>query len=479
MWNKWHTYALTSIIVLSGVYPRGNPQEVSAQQTEQPYEIARDESEVLKQQLNQMEASFAKQQEQLKQIAELATQQQEQIQILRNRIDTMNSQSATQTEDVHSTLAKKEDVKQIVEDYLSTKEAREKMGLGMPGLTAEYTPNGEKYALGIKSPDGNFSLNFGAMMQFRCTYKDRDEHFNESDLIDINVRRARVYFGGNIYNKIINYYVAADADKFNFGLRDFYVYFTPFEELNAKIGYFVVPFNRQRMTSSSKLLLQDRSIASEEFDQDRDTGFDIYGKPFDGHIEYHAAVFQGAGEKFSGIDNTNNELMYVLSARYNPFGKYDYYDETDVKYSDKIKATIGAAVAFNAKDRDKKLMNTNTIVEVVDFGVKYRGFSWSNEYYMRTENPEDNGGSIDSNGFYTQAGYFVIAKKLEIAARYSMLDPNNDVSNDLQKEYDVGINYYFRAHRSKIQADIGHFVTNGEDEDKRENRIRLQYQIIF
>lgn len=86
---------------------------------------------------------------------------------------------------------------------------------------------------------------------------------------------------------------------------------------------------------------------------------------------------------------------------------------------------------------------------------------------MRTENPEDNGGSIDSNGFYTQAGYFVIAKKLEIAARYSMLDPNNDVSNDLQKEYDVGINYYFRAHRSKIQADIGHFVTNGEDEDKR------------
>lgn len=48
MWNKWHTYALTSIIVLSAVCPRGNPQEVSAQQTEQPYEIARDESEVFK-----------------------------------------------------------------------------------------------------------------------------------------------------------------------------------------------------------------------------------------------------------------------------------------------------------------------------------------------------------------------------------------------------------------------------------------------
>lgn len=456
MRSKWRKLVLSSALVIGNVFTGSILHSAFAQETEQTEEISGSERDYLQWQLKQMEELFQK--------------QQEQIQALKNRIEAVSPPPSPIT---------KEEIKHEIEDYLATDEARKKMMLGLPGLTAAYTPDNEKYALGIKSPDGNYSLNFGAMMQFRYTFKDNDEDFGGTDKQDINLRRARAYFGGNIYSKIVHYYVELDADKFNVGLRNFYVYWTPLEELNAMIGYFKVPFNRQRMASSSKLLLQDRSIASEEFDQDRETGFDIYGKPFDGYMEYHAAVFQGAGEKFSGLGNTDNELMYVLSARYNPFGKYDYSDETDVKYSDKLKATIGASVAFNAKDGDKKLENTDTIAGVVDLGVKYRGFSWNNEYYVRTEDPEDDGDSIDSDGFFTQAGYFVIPKKLEVAARYSMLDPNNDVSNDLQREYTWGINYYFRAHRSKIQADFGHFVTDGEEEDKKENRIRVQYQIIF
>src|SRR3990167_11006411 len=158
------------------------------------------------------------------------------------------------------------------------------------------------------------------------------------------------------------------------------------------MGYFKVPFNQQRMTTSAKLLLQDRSIASEAFDQDRDYGIDIYGKPFEGHMEYHASVFQGAGEKAN--ENIDNELMYVLSLRYNPFGKYDYYDETDVKYTDTLKATIGASAVFNAKDRDEKLENTDSIAGVFDIGVKYKGISWNNEYFVRTEDPESDGDTI-------------------------------------------------------------------------------------
>ena len=50
------------------------------------------------------------------------------------------------------------------------------------------------------------------------------------------------------------------------------------------MGYFKVPFNQQRMTTSAKLLFQDRAIARQAFDQDRDYGVDIYGKPFDGYL---------------------------------------------------------------------------------------------------------------------------------------------------------------------------------------------------
>ncbi|MEK6635659.1 MAG: porin, partial [Planctomycetota bacterium] len=115
-----------------------------------------------------------------------------------------------------------------------------------------------------------------------------------------------------------------------------------------------------------------------------------------------------------------------------------------------------------------------------ELSMKYRGISWHNELFARSDDPESGGETVDSNGFFSQAGYFVIPKKLEVAARYSMLDPDNDVKHDIGKEYTAGVNYYFRAHRSKIQADVGHFVTEqGNEDDKNENRVRVQYQIVF
>lgn len=460
MRSKWCKYVLSSAMAFCGIYANGMLQGVFAQEAEQNEEVSGSERDYLQWQLKQMEESFQR--------------QQEQIQALRNRVEALSAEHAPIT---------KEEIKHEVEDYLATDEARKKMGLGLPSLPAVYTPDDEKYALSVKSPDGKFSLNTGGRLQFRYTFKDRDADFGKNDTNNIDVRRARVYFGGNIYSKLVHYYVELDGDSFDVGIRDFYVYWTPLQELNAKIGYFKVPFNRQRVSSSSKLLFQDRSIASEAFDQDRDYGFDIYGQPFEGHMEYHAAIFNGAGENPEDRgtdDNLDNELMYVLGVRYNPFGKYDYYDETDVKYSDTLKATIGASVTFNPKDRDEKLENTDAIAGVVDLGVKYRGLSWNNEYYVMTQDPESDVDSVDSDGFFTQLGYFVIPKRLELDVRYSLLDPNNDVSNDFGREYAAGVNYYFRAHRSKIQADFGHFVTEkGDEGDEDENRFRVQYQIIF
>jgi phosphate-selective porin OprO and OprP len=456
--NKWYKYILSSAIIICSMYINST-YNTFAQETTQTREISKSEREDLQWQLKQMEGAMQK--------------QQEQIHALKNRIEALSAEPK---------LITREEIQHEIEDYLSTDEARKEMGLGLPSVTAVYTPDDEKYALSFRLPDDNYTLNLGGRLQFRYTFKDKDEDFDESDVQDINLRRARVYMGGNIYTKFIHYYVELDGDKFNVGLRDFYIYVTPIEELNGKFGYFKVPFNRQRMVSSAKLLLQDRSIANDAFSQDRDYGLDLYGKPFDGYMEYHAAVFQGAGEdpeKWDNGDNLDNKLLYVLNFRYNPFGKYDYYDETDVKYSDKLKATIGASVAFNGKVNDEKIKDTNTVVGVVDLGVRYKGFTWDSDYFVRTEDPEGGGDTVDSNGFYSQAGYFVLPKKLEIAARYSMVDPNIDVSDDLQKEYTLGLNYYFREHRSEIQADVGHYVTDTEEQDKEENRIRIQYQIIF
>jgi phosphate-selective porin OprO and OprP len=433
-----------------------------AREVAQYREASPDKIDDLKYQLKLMEEVFSKQQEQMKQMQELALKQQEQIQALKDRIES---------------LPAKEEVKQEVENYLSSDEVREKMGHSLSAVTPAYTPDHEKYSLGFSTADDRYSLHLGFGLHFRYTFTDEDKDFGGEDTSTIDVRRARIYFGGNIYSKLLHYYVAFDADRAkDVNLRDFYVYWTPMKELHAKIGFFKVPFNRQRLASSFKFILIERSIASEFFDQDRDYGIDIYGLPFDGHMEYHAAVFNGAGETADA--NIDNKLMYVLSVRYNPFGKYDYLDETDFTYSETLKATIGAAVVFNPKLRDEPSEETG-IVGTVDFGIKYRGISWNNEYYIMSQDPEDNGDSIKSDGFFTQIGYFVLPKRLELATRYSLFDPDKDIPNDIQREYTIGLNYYFRAHRSKLQTDFSHLITENNGQDEKENIFRLQYQIIF
>ncbi|MBE7548799.1 porin [Candidatus Kuenenia stuttgartiensis] len=456
--RKWRNFMLPNFFVFC-VLCMGGVSPIVFAQGESSTD-ARSEVEELKQQLKLMEEAFAR--------------QQEQMDVLKNRIEIISTETK---------VVVKEETKQAVQDYFSTDEAKEILGVGMPDMIVEYTPDDKKSALSIRTTDGNYSLNIGALLQMQYEYKDKDDDFDESDTQNIDIRRARLNFGGNIYSKDLHYYIGIDGDKFDVGVRDFYVYWTPFDELNTKIGYFKVPFNRQRLASSATLLLQERSIASEFFDQDRDYGVDLYGKPFDGYMEYHAAVFQGAGEDqadwFQGKDNFDNELMFVLNARYNPFGKYNYYDETDLAYSDTLKATIGASVAFNGKRKDVKEEDYDNITGVVDCGLVYKGISWNNEYYLMSRDPESGGESLESEGFHTQLGYFVLPKKLELAGRYSVIDPDDDISNDIQREYTFGVNYYFRGHRSKIQADFGHLVTEGEEEDKEENRVRVQYQIMF
>jgi len=449
------------------------------------------ELDELKEQLKQMEEAFLAQQKMMKQMETFVLNQQEQIKDLKNRIETMSEKPVTiAKEDI------KEEVKHDAGNYLASDEAREILGLGLSGkyepVNGYYLPDKEKASIGFQTRDGNYSLNIGFRFQTRITYKDKDEDFDEADITDIDVRRARLCFGGNIYSKDLFYNVEIDADSFEVNLRDYYIWWTPAaagETFGVRAGYFKVPANRQWNSSGFKLLLQDRSIASDAFKQDRDYGLDIFGKPFYGHMEYHAAVFRGAGQNpskvFGSDENTDNKLMYVFTTRYYPFGWYNSYniatgwDESSLKDEEGFKAVIGASAVYNAKEKDKKLENTDSVIGNIDLGMRYRGFTWDSEYYIREKDPEDNDDSITSDGFYTQGGCFVLPKKLELAVRFSMFDPDNDLTDDVQKEYSAGINYYMRGHRSKIQTDIAHYTTDTGDTDKNENRFRLQYQLIF
>ncbi|MEP9412472.1 MAG: porin [Candidatus Brocadia sp.] len=491
MRSEWLQYGALLAIVFCMVNVTGRAQDIIAQDVVQNREASESEVDDLKMQLKKMEEAFLVQQKMMKEMEALALSQQEQIKELKIRIESMSEKPvAVPKEEI------KEEVKQEVGNYLASDEVRKKLGLGLQTkyepVNGYYLPDREKASIGFQTQDGKYSLAVGFRFQTRFTYRDKDEDFDEGDITDIDVRRARLCFGGNIYSKDLFYNVELDADSFEANLRDYYIWWTPAsagEAFSIKTGYFKVPTNRQWNSSGFKLLFQDRSIASDFFKQDRDYGMDIFGKPFDGHMEYHAAVFRGAGQNPSKIfgrdENTDNELLYVATVRYYPFGWYKSYnlatgwDESSLKDQEGFKAVIGASAVYNAKEKDKKLADTDSVMGSFDLGMRYLRFTWDSEYYIRKNDPEGDGDSITADGFYTQGGFFVLPEKLEVAARYSMYDPDEDVRDDIQREYTVGINYYLRGHRQQIQADVGRFKTETTKGDKDENRFRLQYQMIF
>ncbi len=495
MEGKWLKQGLLLTVVCGAVYAGGVMRQVFAQDVVQGKKAPESGMDELKNQLNRMEEAFLVQQKMMKQMEALALSQQEQIKELKKRIDAQSEKPVVVAKEEIKQEVQQEvqqTVKQEVGNYLESKEGREKLGLGMPGkyapVYAYYMPDKEKATLGFQTQDGNYSLNVGFRAQLRATYRDRDADFHENDITDIRFRRSRICFAGNIYSKDLYYNVEIAGDNYNVTMWDYCMWWMPSAADGAfgiKGGYFKVPANRQWNSAAFKLLLQDRSIASDAFSQNRDYGLDFYGKPFDGHMEYHAAVFRGAGQNPNPNQNIDNELMYVVTARYYPFGWYNSYniatgwDETDLKYEENFKAVIGASAIYGAKVNEVKLAKTDTSIGNFDVGVRYRGFTWDSEFYIRKIHPESGAESTTADGFYTQAGYFVLPKKLEIAARYSWLDPNTDVRYDIQKEYTVGINYYFRGHRQQIQGDVGHYETDTNTGEKVENRIRLQYQIVF
>ena len=86
-----------------------------------------------------------------------------------------------------------------------------------------------------------------------------------------------------------------------------------------------------------------------------------------------------------------------------------------------------------------------------DAAFKWRGFSAQGEYFGKAEG-QNLGRTVHSRGFYGQAGYFLLPKKLEVAARYSSVDPNRDKSEDLQIEVTGAVSCYSQGHNDTEYA---------------------------
>jgi hypothetical protein len=126
------------------------------------------------------------------------------------------------------------------------------------------------------------------------------------------------------------------------------------------------------------------------------------------------------------------------------------------------------------------VQNVDYRLYAVDLGVKYRGFFLQTELYSRRLNSFKADGplpvkEIVDKGFYVQAAFYPVPKKLELYAATSQIYGDKDAGFSNSSEYLIGGNWYpfnTRNHRLNVQViNVNHspvsstfgYYTGGQD----------------
>lgn len=438
---------------------------------------------------------------QMKQMEEVIRKQQEMLENLKMKVELREDVSRTPVAAIDERV-----IGEKVEEYLQKGE-----GDGMWAKFMKSPKLGYKKGFYFETPDKSFTMMMNGRIQFRYGYTDRDnvhDSDEEQDDSSFRIRRARLKWSGYAY-KHFKYKIelalasTGTVDKSKaVELFDWWASYNKNPAASIQFGQWKVPWNRQRVVSSQHLQMIDRATSQDEFTQDRQIGAMLHGKLFDKKFEYYAGVFNGNGRNES--ENDNNEHLYILRASWNPFGAYGKgIDEMegDLAWSETPIAHISGAIAFDgAADETMTLKRLGKVTAkevnktslVAEYGFKYKGFSTNAEAYWRkydnihANNVDSLGTTVIDRGFFVQGGYFLIPKKFEAAARYSLVDYDDQRTTDAIREAAAGLNWYFteKGHDNKLQFNFIRECTDlptseGNSSDDIDYIYRLQYQIAF
>jgi phosphate-selective porin OprO/OprP len=360
------------------------------------------------------------------------------------------------------------------------------------------------------SSDGKFQLSLAGRGQFQYQYMDKDDVNGPAQETSVwRIRRFKVSMGGYAFTSDLTYRVQVDLAKSGTAqmLDDAWINYRFTDAAQIQAGQFKIPFSREELTSDGALQFVDRANAVDAFKPSYDVGTMVQGRAAGGKFAYNVGLFNGTGQ--SGTRTTNSGA-WAARVVFNPFGEMRY-SEADLENTPSPLLSLGADYFANTLKRNGNatFLDTTTTTppyagtsgwlgkaaantaifdntERVDVGTygfdaafKWRGFSAQGEYFGGKAEGQKRG-TVHSRGYYGQAGYFLLPKKLEVAARYSSVDHNREKIQDLQVEVTGAVSYYFEGHNLKLQGDYTNIHTQIAGKQATDDKqMRVQAQLAF
>ena len=344
--------------------------------------------------------------------------------------------------------------------------------------------------LTFQTADKNYKLRMRLRSQFLAQYLDPD---GNDESLGFSVRRLRIVWGGNAFTPWMKYKIEYDFGRTG-ELKDLKLSFAKNKAFAPVVGQYKVPFNKERLNSSSSLQLVGRSIITDYFEYGRDIGGGVFGLLGDGMLRYDLGLFQGQGPNVKN-DKDNTGVLWAGRVQAAVIG--GGAKKIRENFARKPTLILGAAVAgidieegskdsnigINEGERD---LSAGGKVTSFSADVNYRDprFNLIGEYIGRWVNPDEAGiETAYDYGFRVQSGFFLVPKKVELASRYARVTLDDDAGNGLDNvwTFTQGLNYYLSGnHKWKVQLD---YTFQREEEiggaESDESMVRAQVQAYF
>ena len=376
----------------------------------------------------------------------------------------------------------------------------------------------------LATTDGLFKTKIQWRTQGRYTFPERSDPrdkkaFEDNEESTFELRRIRLKVGGHGYRPWLKYYLEVDwqpgrdfdddSEAASARMIDWRIMLEKYPWAKLRVGQWKINYNRERVDSSGKQTMVERSIMNRVFTIDRQIGMMLYGRVNPGTLldaNYYLGIFSGGGRGMAKNDDDN--MMYVGRLQWNVFGRELKWRQSDVKFHKKPTASVsfgaytnkgkctrwssGGCGNLSGFDKPADVKDGRYQVSGMQVGsaMKYRGFAWQHEtHWKRVKDTEATGDRVTKLfGGYFQAGYFphslipFVPKPLEVAFRYSHVDPNTDAGGDFRQEFTTGLNWFFAGHRNKLTLDASHLTLENETPGLKayaEQRVRLQWDVSF
>jgi len=377
--------------------------------------------------------------------------------------------------------------------------------------------------------DGAFKLQFGGRIQSDWAMVDLSERLENAvggEGHGTEIRRARIFFAGTVYDRVIfrTQYEFANTGEGTVDLKDMYLGLKDLGPLGTvRVGHMKEPFSLEARTSSKYLAFMERSLM-ETFSPRRNTGFAAHNTALDKRIFWQAGAFKDTNDSAFSFDDDG---MWNLGGRLVGVPLYEDDGERVVhlgfSYSHQFRGGSDFMLRYRRRPGSHLapyLADTGSAISTNDINlinpeiaVVCGPASFQAEYVRAFVNGDDGMRNSTFWASYAQLSYFLTGEHrnynlgsgkfdrvkpsenfnpmqgdwggFEVAVRYSYLDLNDKVVRGGEMwDITAGINWHLfpntRVSLNYVHSELDNrFISPDPDVDGNADIVQARFQLDF